>query len=368
MACGTGAILIDSPNGPTKTGRVLEGSCNSWGCPSCARRKAQGIRARLMAALESVWAREAAWLASQGLPPKLAWRVFKFISFTVDIKHFISPERYRSRDWKARPEEALAALQKMMRAWNTMHAWLTWRRGKTLCGRRAPWEGTGRRIQYFGVVEFTKNGWPHLHIVILWREKLSKEDLAAIRRLWDKYGIGKSVKLKNKNFRRRDPRRIASYLSKYLSKDLPAKTLQGRFRRFFCSRKFLPPRERRRGDGEAGWSNASVPWHRAEREKAGAEIKDIRGGFEWSSEGVPVPLDPLEGDIAVSLSRMIGGSSPPDKTYRHQGLDFQSRLRTLPERSAATPDGKHLLIPESIERGVRARRARGARRVGQTQQ
>jgi len=313
-----------------------------------------------MAALENVWANEAAWLTSQGLAPEHAWRVFKFTTFTLSVKRFISPERYSSGDWWARPEEALAALHKMMRAWNRMHAWLTWRRRKTLRGPRAPWEGTGRRIQYFGVVEFTKKGWPHLHIIILWREKISRKDLTSIRKLWDKYGIGKSVKLKNKNFRRKDPRRMASYLSKYLSKELPAKTLQGRFRRFFCSRGFLPPRERRRGDGEAGWSSASVPWHRVEREKAGAEIKDIRGGFEWSSEGVATAVDPLERDISVALSGLPGGSPPREESYKHPGLDFQSRLRPLPGRSAATPDGKRLLIPDSIGRGVRARRGRGA--------
>src|SRR5215471_10567985 len=207
----------------------------------------------------------------------------------------------------------------MMRAWNRMHAWLTWRRRHTLGVPRAPWEGTGRTIRYFGVVEFTKNGWPHLHIIILWRERLSKAEIAAIRRLWDKYGIGRSVKPKNKNFRRKDPARIASYLSKYLCKDLPAKTLQGRFRRFFCSHQFLPPRERRRGNGEAGWSNASVPWHQVERQQAGAAIKDLRGGFEWSSEGVLNPLEPLERDSVTILSKLDGGPTPPEATYRYPG-------------------------------------------------
>src|SRR4030095_6858959 len=273
MACGSGAVLIDGLAGLTKTGRVLEGSCNSWGCPDCARRKALSIRTRLMAALEAVWTQEAAWLTSRGAAPECAWRVFKFISFTVDIKYFISSERHRAGDWTARPEEALAALKKMKRAWNKMHAWLTWRRRGLLREPRAPWEGPSRRIQYFGVVEFTKNGWPHFHIVILWREKFPRRDLATIRKLWDKYGIGQSVKLKNKNFRCKDPRRMASYLSKYLSKELPAKTLQGRFRRFFCSRGFLPPPVRPRGDAEAGWSSASLARHRAERKRAGAEVQ-----------------------------------------------------------------------------------------------
>src|SRR5262249_35934272 len=105
MACGTGAVLIDSPAGPTKTGRAIEGFCNSCGCPDCARRKGLVIRSQLMAALEAVWTQEAAWLASQGLPLGRAWRVFKFVTFTLDIKHFITPERYRAGDWRARPKE-----------------------------------------------------------------------------------------------------------------------------------------------------------------------------------------------------------------------------------------------------------------------
>ena len=114
MACGIGSVLIDGPAGPTQTGRVVEGSCNSWGCSGCAKRKAYDLRTRLMIALERVWAEEAFWRTEQGSPSGRAWQVFKFVTFTTDIKYFISSERYQARDWKARPEETLAALQKMM--------------------------------------------------------------------------------------------------------------------------------------------------------------------------------------------------------------------------------------------------------------
>jgi len=62
-----------------------------------------------MIALERVWVEEGAWRAGQGSPSERAWQVFKFVTFTTDIKYFISSARHQSGDWKARPEETLEA-------------------------------------------------------------------------------------------------------------------------------------------------------------------------------------------------------------------------------------------------------------------
>src|SRR5207249_11042722 len=126
------------------------------------------------------------------------------------IKHRISPERYAARDWDATPEEAAEARHDLLRGWNKLHAWLTWLRRKeagTLL--RAEWENANSPVPFFWVVEYTKHGWPHLHVILLWRDLI---DVHAIRQLWQKYGIGNIVSLNNKNRTKREPVGLATYL------------------------------------------------------------------------------------------------------------------------------------------------------------
>jgi hypothetical protein len=355
MTCAAGSLLIDGPDGPVKEGRVLEASCNNWRCPVCGPRKRRAIQTRLAKRLEDVRDQERLWLMEQGSNPDNCWRPFKFLTLTTDIKYFIDRPRYQGGDWRALPEEAEAAHRAMMRAWNKLHAYLTWMRRQTLRGPRARWEGNPLRIQYFGVLEYTKNGWPHLHIVILWRERFSGADITTIRRLWDDYGIGQSVKLTNKSRHLKEPASIASYLAKYLSKDLPEAdeddTSGRRIRRIFSSRGFLPPKERRRDGSWAGWSNASVARHRAEREASGARTKDISRGFSWESDGISEAIDPLRRVVWQELHDAgLAAQAPPVEQYRYVGPAFALRLRLPPERSAKQPDGSVLLVPEHLTR------------------
>jgi hypothetical protein len=183
-----------------------------------------------------------AWLRHHQQDGADAWHIFKFLTLTVDVAKFISRERYKVRDLSAQPEEALRALGEVKRAWNRLHSWLRklWQRSHAIDGGiRAKWENSGRTVPYFWVVEFTTNGWPHLHVVLLWRPEIPWPDLQTIRALWDKYGIGKNVDLENKNWKWQSPQQLATYLSKYLGKQWGSWADGHKLRRWASSREFL---------------------------------------------------------------------------------------------------------------------------------
>jgi hypothetical protein len=265
---------------------------------------------------------EGAWLRRQGRDPRNAWRPFKLLTLTVDIKNFISVERYVARDWRAEHDEARCALKALKRAWNRLRSWLLYRWAQTQehgVEPRAAWERP-TTFPFFWVLEFTANGWPHLHVLVLRRDRVSFEDLQTIRRLWEKYGIGKSVDLQNKNWRWKGPRALSGYLGKYLTKPSPASFDGCRLRRWSASRGFLIANSKKRHEGDAGWSYASVATHRAEREWAGAEIRDFPNGFDYSLAGEPVTDHQVAGDGR-------------DLYYTYPGLSFYRRLK-LTDRGA----------------------------------
>jgi hypothetical protein len=357
--CGDGAILVDEPDALVKEGLVVSASCGTWACDTCGPRKRRLLCERLTHALLDIYDDEVHYLRARGRPADLAWRPFKFLTLTADVKNFISAARYASRDWRARPDEAKRALDELGHAWNRLHACLVkWWRHRARGGAR--WE-LATRFPFFRVVEFTKNGWPHLHIILVWRERFTREQVATIRRLWDRYGIGSSVKLENRNWKWDGPARLAAYLSKYLTKSSPDAVRGQPFRRWSSSRGFLPAPERRRRDGRAGWSRADVGIHRLERERAGACITEISRGFRWSLNGHLRPPDSLTTAVwAAAVLHPPGRPGAPPPEFDHPGLSFAERL-ALRSGSVITGVGRiPTFVPEHVALGITSRRPRAA--------
>jgi len=218
----------------------------------------------------------------------------------------------------------------------------------------AAWEGANSRVPYFWVVEYTKRGWPHLHVILLWRDRITRDHLGAMRQLWEKYGMGISVDLRNHNWVRNNPLGLATYLAKYLGKSLWCTGRPGA-RRWSCSHGFLAPLERQRSEGRAGWSRAGVEVHRQERLAAGARIDDFSNGFRWGVGGISILMSPFTRALWEGLQRVHGGPPPRSHEYRYPGLDFSERLQLRPGRFAQLGDDTTLFIPGEAgsDRGVR---------------
>jgi hypothetical protein len=318
--CLNGSVLVDGPEGPIKEGLVVAAGCKRWDCQNCGPLKARELEARLSQALTTYHEDEVAWLCGQRLDPGVAWHIFKFLTLTVDVKRFIEPDRYARGEWPARPEEALRALSEVMRAWNRLHSWLRklWRSSHAAgLDRRAKWEKAGRTVPFLWVLEFTRNGWPHLHVVLLWRPQIAWPDLQSIRRLWDKYRIGRNVGLENKNWKWQGPHALGRYLSKYLSKQWASWTQGHKLRRWSSSRDFLPTKQRVFPGVDGGWSQANVDSHRRERLRAGATVRNIRSGFIYQLAGDPI--------IPPDLFAAADPTFP--RGYQFPGLSLRERLR-----------------------------------------
>src|SRR5215471_12109481 len=286
--CANGSVLWDGPDDLIKQGMVLAAGCRCWGCERCGPIRAREIQTRLSAALVAAHEEEVAWLCHHELDPADAWHIFKVVTLTVDVANVIPEERYHAKDWKAGPDEALRTLEEVKRAWNRLHSWLRklWRRHHVAAGgERAKWEKDGKTVPYFWAAEFTQNGWPHLHVVLLWRPQIPFPDVEKIRALWNKYGIGRIVDVENKNWKWERPQQLAAYLGKYLGKQWGSWSNGFKIRRWSSSRAFLPKKVRAAQEGEAGWSPAPVEAHRLYLKALGATCRDIRDGFLWEHRG-----------------------------------------------------------------------------------
>jgi hypothetical protein len=309
--CMRGSVLVDGPDGAVKEGLVMAAGCKRWACELCGRRKARSLAVRLALALRTSYEAEKAWLTAQGLDSRNAWHICKLLTLTVDPANYLSASRLDSEDRTASPEEACNAIRDIKMAWNRLHSWLRKRwRASHPTGPRALWEGDGRTIPFFWVLEFTTLGWPHLHVILLWRPWIPWPDLETIRALWLKYRVGRSVDLQNKNWRHQDAQSLGRYLAKYLAKQWPAWSADGKLRRWSSSRRFLPAKPRGAW-AEGGWSYAPVERHRRERQRAGATIRDMDWGFHfWLAAEIELPDDLF--------------TRP---TYRVPGLSFSERLK-----------------------------------------
>lgn len=138
-ACQRGAwslILTDPATGETTASRFR---CRSWRCPTCRYEVAKSDFRRMLEALESRTARRKPWV---------------LITLTID------PKRYRDR-WQA--------FRLGGRLWQRVRYRLARRYGSW----RLP-----AKIEYLGVWERHRSGWPHVHLAIS-----SAELVADIRRM-----------------------------------------------------------------------------------------------------------------------------------------------------------------------------------------
>ena len=268
-----------------------------------------------------MYEQELAWSWQSGIDPFLAWRPFKLLTLTVDPKRFMR-DRSELGDLRARPEEAVAARRALMKGLNRLLTALRWQRRRHPTPNPAEWERDGTYLPYFAVPEYTKLGWPHLHVILIRREKFTSAEMKRIRQRWDKHGLGTSVDFANRNYRAVSPLHLAAYLAKYLGKGLEGGSHPHGARRWSSSRRFLPVAERRRWEGKAGWSAASVATHRIDRRRAGAVIRPLRRGFEWSWVLPTVDADCRRGPT----DHVTDGLCYRPYYRRYRGLTFKERL------------------------------------------
>lgn len=179
MVCGKRSVLAD--NGEWRV--VFPLRCNSWACEKCRKK------------LSKKWIKK--------ISPT---SVERFITLTVD------PSRFSD------PGEALKAIydgyKKLIQAI---------RRDRK------------KDFQYFSVIEFTKKGWPHLHILqrgsYLERKWLSEK--------WSSFGVGRIVDIRQV----KGSGNVKEYLAKYLSKD--GEAVKHHLRKVRFSKGFFLPAEKK---------------------------------------------------------------------------------------------------------------------------
>ncbi|HUS20187.1 MAG TPA: hypothetical protein VMZ25_11110 [Terriglobales bacterium] len=150
------------------TGRVSfhRLNCKCWGCGYCGRRKAKRYRFAIGETAERL-------------------KLNKFLTLTLDPKKITGdPVRYLN---------------------------------KTFAVFRVYLQKSGYRITYIRVLEFQKNGTPHLHILMN-----QGMPFQWIQETWQQCGGGLFV-----NIKQVDVHRISHYLSKYLTKELLLSTPKG---------------------------------------------------------------------------------------------------------------------------------------------
>jgi hypothetical protein len=155
--CGLRTLRGEAANSVT---RFIRLDCKTWGCAYCAPKKAK----RYKAAIREIAERE---------------QLNRFLTLTLDPRKIEgSPVRY------------------LRRVFNKFRVYLLRKYSKS--------------IKYIAVLEFHKNGNPHLHILL---DRFIKQQW--ISEKWSALGGGKIVDIKFV-----DIHRVSRYLSKYLTKEL----------------------------------------------------------------------------------------------------------------------------------------------------
>jgi hypothetical protein len=175
--CGSWSVKgqVDSEKGRVwHIGRL---GCKRWDCPVCGPKRARKLRRAIIRHAERLELR-------------------RFLTMTLDPK-------------KTTAEESEAYLKDC------------WRKMRVYLKRYA-----GESIQFIAVVEFQKNGFAHLHVLV--DRQLPH---AWIQDSWQAVGGGMFVNIKFV-----DIHRIAGYLSKYLTKELFTSIRKRGARRYSTSR------------------------------------------------------------------------------------------------------------------------------------
>lgn len=158
MCCGKRAALGMTKGGSGLFKVVTSLKCNSWQCEECRKK------------LSKKWIRK--------INPQ---KVERFITLTVDTKRF--PDRGQ-------------ALKQLYRAYKHLV--------QAIRRRNKNWE-------YFSVIEFTQNDWPHLHIL----QRGSYVEEGWVSKKWDEYGMGIIVEIQAVW----GQGAVKHYLTKYMSKE-----------------------------------------------------------------------------------------------------------------------------------------------------
>jgi hypothetical protein len=217
--------------------------CRCWECPYCRPRRQKRLK----------------WQARSGDPKT-------FITLTCNVHR-----------WNG-PGEAARA---MSRAWRLARA-------------RIEREYGGKKGEYLTVVEATKLGWPHFHVLTT-RPWIDQKWLSA---LWDELTGAPVVDIK----RVTNSRMAASYVAKYLGK-APHRFLH--MKRYYFTRGYVKPRE---DDGQ------KIDWSGAVHEEIGGQALTLASALlksgwrliESANEffvlerGPPGLVCPLPGALAIA--------------------------------------------------------------------
>lgn len=177
--CGAGTLL--KLNLKTAVITVVPLLCKSWSCPKCGPK------------LVGHWRRKIAETPAD-----------RFITLTVDTNRFSSPEAALIQ-----MKSSFAKLVRTLRSY-------------------------GHQFEYVAVWEFTKKGWPHVHV--LQRGDYVPQSL--ISKKWSYYGIGKVVDIR----KIQTPHGAAQELTKYLLKSTQsASQMLPNMRLIQASRHFFSP-------------------------------------------------------------------------------------------------------------------------------
>lgn len=177
--------------------RVFQLRCRSWNCPRCRPRRQQQLRA----------------IAYAGHP-------VTFLTLTCN------PFLHES------PGDAARA---MSAAWRALR-------------RLIEAQHKGIKPEWMTVVEATKRGWPHLHVLTT-KRWIDQKWLSA---QWERLTGAKIVDIR----RVQNPRQMASYVAKYVGK-APHKFMK--LKRYYTTRGYRSAKPQR--PAQYDWSNASAELH-----------------------------------------------------------------------------------------------------------
>ena len=158
-------------------GKVLRLGCKTWRCPSCGPKKAKRVR----------------WGIVQQATAK---NLCRFLTLTLNPN-------------ACSPEESISYIKN------------TWSKFRVLLQRNI-----GKSITFISVIEFQKNGYAHLHVLVdrylHWQW---------VKRAWQAVGGGQVV-----DIRQVDVQHVAAYVSKYLTKEMILGRNDQKYRRYTTSR------------------------------------------------------------------------------------------------------------------------------------
>lgn len=256
MSCGVGTLYDD-------TGSVVDlrvPFCDKWDCEECRPRRCARVRYEALAG---------------------------------------KPTQFLTLSWRVREGDTPASARKRMgKAWPHLHRWMC--------------KEIGEKIEYFVVVEATKKGWPHFHILL----RCKRIERRKIKNWWRKLTGSYIVKWETVW----NVKGAAFYLTNYLKKGLEQ---FGKSKRYFRSENWISEDQKRKSETHSvGRSLKHTLRERSECERI------LRKAGYWTSPSEPEPG-------TQRLLWILGGfRSPPDVF----SLLYLPRRQKFRSRSEAADD------------------------------